>query len=156
MPETPYVVPQPAPQPAPVTVNLVDQSPETPPAGRGYEAPLSWTSLVQRAIGFGGPAVLILLLGMIISSPRGQDFLFGIKPVDVPALVRETTSTQMGQFRAEVENERRVLRAEIDAERKIAAVERAKDRELLDLQFKNVNDALREIKEILAGMNKRR
>lgn len=158
MPETPYVVPQPQPQPAPSPVNVnIDATPPTqPPPERQTEMGLSWGSLVQRAIGFGGPAVVILLAGMMIASPRGQELLFGIKPLDVPALVRETTETQMGHFRQEVENERKVLRAEIEAERKIAAVERARDRELFDLQFKNVNDALKEIKEILMAMNKRR
>jgi hypothetical protein len=137
-----------------VNVNI-DATP-TPPVGREESPALSWGSLVQRAIGFGGPAVVILLAGMVIASPRGQEFLFGIKPVDVPALVAQTTETQMGHFRQEVENERKVLRTEIEAERRIAAVERAKDRELLDLQFKYVNDALKEIKEILMAMNKRR
>jgi hypothetical protein len=138
-----------------VNVNI-DNTPQTPPVGRDDGAAISWGSLVQRAIGFGGPAVVILLAGMVIASPRGQEFLFGIKPVDVPALVAQTTETQMGHFRQEVENERKVLRAEIEAERRIAAVERAKDRELFDLQFKYVNGALAEIKEILMAMNKRR
>ncbi len=157
MPETPYVVPQPQPQPAPSPVNVnIDATPPSPPVGREEGAGLSWGSLVQRAIGFGGPAVVILLAGMMISSPRGQEFLFGIKPLDVPALVAQTTETQMTQFRAEVENERRLLRAEIDTERRVQEVQRAKDRELFDLQFKYVNDALKEIKEILVSMNKRR
>ena len=155
MPETPYVVPQPPPQPSPVNVNI-DNTPPTPPVGREDGAGLSWGSLVQRAIGFGGPAVVIMLAGMVIASPRGQEFLFGIKPLDVPALVAQTTETQMSHFRQEVENERKILRTEIEAERRIAAVEQAKDRELLDLQFKYVNDALKEIKEILMAMNKRR
>ncbi len=157
MPETPYVVPQPQPQPAPSPVSVnIDNTPPTPPVGREEGTGLSWGSLVQRAIGFGGPAVVILLAGMMISSPRGQEFLFGIKPLDVPALVQQTTETQMSHFRQEVENERKVLRTEIEAERRIAGVERAKDRELLDLQLKYVNDALKEIKEILVAMNKRR
>lgn len=138
--------------PPPVNVNI--ETPPSPPAAT--EVSLSWASIAQRAIAFGGPAVVILLLGMMIASPRGQAFLFGIEPLDVPALVEKATSAQMTQFRAEIESERRLLRAEIDTERKLAASERAKDRELFDLQFKHVNDALREIKEILLAMGKRR
>lgn len=114
-----------------------------------HSTTLSWSSILAKGLSFGGPAVIILLLGMMIMSPRGQEFLFGIKPVDTQAVVAMAVEDKLAVLETNRKRDLEVLRVEIDKERQITIQERARDREVWTLQLQGINKAIDDIRAIL-------
>lgn len=125
------------------------------PSGAGDTVPTSWTQILSRGLSFGGPAVIVLLLGMIIMSPRGQEYLFGVHPLDVQAVVAQTVDERLKVITAEGQRDRDLLRAEIDKERQLAAQERSRDRDVWTLQLQGITQAIDDIRGILRDIQGR-
>lgn len=138
-----------------ITVPTGGGSSGQPSGGTGDTVPTSWTQILSRGLSFGGPAVVILLLGMMIMSPRGQEYLFGVKPVDVQVVVAQTVDERLKVITAEGQRDRDLLRAEIDKERQLAAQERARDRDVWALQLQGITQAIDDIRSILRDLQGR-
>jgi len=138
-----------------ITVPTGGGSSGQPSGGTGETVPTSWTQILSRGLSVGGPAVVILLLGMMIMSPRGQEYLFGVKPVDVQAVVAQTVDERLRVITAEGQRDRDLLRAEIDKERQLAAQERARDRDVWALQLQGITQAIDDIRSVLRDLRGR-
>jgi hypothetical protein len=138
-----------------ITVPSGGGSTGQPSGGTGDTVPTSWTQILSRGLTFGGPAVVILLMGMMIMSPRGQEYLFGVKPVDVQAVVAQTVDERLKVITAEGQRDRDLLRAEIDKERQLAAQERSRDRDVWALQLQGITQAIDDIRIILRDLKGR-
>lgn len=129
--------------------------PSGQPGGTGDTVPTSWTQILSRGLSFGGPAGVMLLMGMMVMSPRGQEYLFGVKPVDVQAVVAQTVEEKLAVVQSEGQRDRDLLRAEIDKERQLAAQERARDRDVWALQLQGITQAIDDIRSILRDLQGR-
>lgn len=138
-----------------ITVPSGGGSPGQPSGGTGDTVPTSWTQILSRGLSFGGPAVVILLLGMMVMSPRGQEYLFGIQPLDVEAVVAKAVEEKLAVVQSEGQRDRDLLRAEIDKERQLAAQERARDRDVWALQLQGITQAIDDIRSILRDLQGR-
>lgn len=139
-----------------ITVPSGGGSTGQPHGSTGDTVPTSWTQILSRGLSFGGPAVVILLMGMMVMSPRGQEVLFGVKPLDVQAVVAQTVDERLKVISAEGQRDRDLLRAEIDKERQLAAQERARDRDVWALQLQGITQAIDDIRSILRDLQAKR
>ena len=138
-----------------ITVPSGGGSPGQPSGGTGDTVPTSWTQILSRGLSVGGPAVVILLLGMMVMSPRGQEYLFGVKPIAVEAVVAKAVEEKLAVVQSEGQRDRDLLRAEIDKERQLAAQERARDRDVWALQLQGITQAIDDIRSILRDLQGR-